>query len=224
MQRNNPVNSVYLIALALASLVLFVDSLFTALLYGVVIVCVFLVTISLVSMLEKIADKHVKFLTFALISSVLITVLKLIFGYVNIEFIVLSAEQLDIVVVPCLLLSIIPIYFEESLSVKQFFITSITISFVMLFMLLVYGLVIEIAGYGTIANINLGFAGIEFFRMPYGGFMVIATLAIIFNMVRRIYLKKTRRFNMLVEKYKIQIREIRDSAKRDNKNIGGNEK
>ena len=210
MERNNPINSVYLIALACASLILYVNSLYTALIYGLVTVAVFLVSVSIVSMIEKVADKHVRYLIVAIISAALITILKVVCGYINIQEVVLAGENLEITIVPCLLLSIVPIYFEDAFSARQFFANSLLISFGTILILLIFGILTEMLGYGAIAGVSIGFDGLEFFAMPYGALMILATLTIIFNIVRRTYLKKTRRFEMLVEKYKIQIREIKE--------------
>ena len=221
MNKNNPINSVYLVALACVSIMLYVDSFYQALVFAVVISAVFLFAISVVSMIDKIADKHVKFLTFALISALLITILKIVFQYVNVKIVVLMANYIDIAIVPCLLMSIVPIYFEDSLSVKQFFTTSLLMSACTILMILVFGLITEILGYGYVFDVAIkikgeNFAGIEFFKMPYGKLMLLAIITVLFNIVRRAYLKSTRRFEMLVEKYKIQIREIRSANQREN--------
>jgi len=225
MYKNSPINSVYLVALACASLVMYVNSIYSALVFAGVVAAVFLIGISVVSMIEKIADKHVKFICFTLIAAALVTIIKIIFSYVNIKFIVLMAEYVEIAIVPCLLMAVVPIYFEDAMSAKNYFVTSLLMSLSLIIMLGLYGLVIEIAGYGSFANIYLGFEGLEFFRMQYGGFMVIATLAIAFNIVRRAFIKEHKKFRTLVEKYKIQILEIRSSANNSTvkpKNNGGN--
>jgi len=217
MNKNNPINSVYLIALACVSLVFYIDSLFSALVFGVVIVAVFLVSISIVSMIEKIADKHVKFLAFSLICAGFITALKVVFDYVSISLIVEMADYIDIAIVPCLLMGIVPIYFEDSFSVSRFFSTALLMALCSVLMVCLYGAIVEVVAYGNIINKSLGFKGLEFFREPYGGLIIIATLAILFNLVRRAYIKSEKRYEMLVEKYKIQIREIRSSNQRKNK-------
>ena len=51
MNKNNPINSVYLLALALASLMFYVNSFYEALVFTVVVVAVFLFAISVVSMI-----------------------------------------------------------------------------------------------------------------------------------------------------------------------------
>lgn len=215
MERNSPINSVYLIALAVCSLVLVVNSFYNALIFGIVVVAVFLVSTSIVAMVEKIADKHIRFLLFALVSAALVIILKLVCGYVNVKEIVFAGETLEFACIPCMLLALIPIYFESKLTVKDFFGGALLSSAGFLLMLLLFGTIVEVLGYGTFAGMNIaGFDGIEFFTKSYGCYMVIATLTILFNIVRRTYLKKTRHFNMLVEKYKIQIREIHDTRLR----------
>ena len=221
MNKNNPINSVYLIALAVVSIIGFVTSFYEALVFAVVVSSVFLFAISIVSMIEKIADKHVKFLAFALVCSALITLLKIVFKYVNVELVVLMADIIDIAIVPCLLVGIVPIYFEDSLSVKEFFTSSLMMSLGLILMLSLFGVFTEIVGYGEIFNKSLGFKGVEFFTFNYGKMMVVALITVPFNIVRRAYLKSTRRYRMLVEKYKIQIREIRSSNKRQKQMKGG---
>lgn len=224
MEKNNPINSVYLIALALASMILFVNSLMEAAIFAVCIVATFLIGISIVSMIEKIADKHIRFLIYALVCAGIITALKVSAGYIDVKVVLDVAEKIEIAIVPCMLLAIVPIYFEETFSVKQYFGTSFLICLGMVLMLGLYGLVTEVAGFGTLLGKDLGFEGIEFFVMPYGKFLVIAIFAILFNIVRRAVIKRNKRFRTLVEQYKVQIREIQDTAVRAEKaqkNEGG---
>lgn len=214
MNKNNPINSVYLIALAVVSVLGFITSFYEALVFAVVISAVFLFAISIASMLDKIADKHVKFLAYSLICAMLITLLKVVFKYVNIGLVVIMSDIIDIAIVPCLLIAIVPIYFEDALSVKEYFSSAILMSFGLSLMLLVFGAFTEVVGYGSIVDVSLGFKGVEFFTFNYAKLIVIAVITVLFNIVRRAYLKKTRRYRMLVEKYKIQIREIRSSNAR----------
>lgn len=221
MNKNNPINSVYLVALACVSLIGFVNSFYQALVFTVVVVGVFLFAISVVSMIEKIADKHVKFLAFSIICAALITVLKVVFKYVNFELVVVMAETIEIAIIPCMLIGSVPIYFEDSMSVKQYFVSALLMSLCTIVLLVAYGAITEVVAYGKILEYSLGFNGIEFFKMAYGKLIVIALLTILVNMVRRLYLKRTRRYQMLVEKYKIQIKEIRSSAQRQKEIKGG---
>ncbi len=212
MERNAPVNSVYLIALAVSSLILVIDGVISALIFGIVVLASFLISVCVVSMVEKIADKHIRFLLFALVSASIITILKVTCSYIGVKEIVLAGERLELAILPCLLLAIVPIYFEQKFEAKEFFKNSILIAATTLLLILLLGLFVDVLGNGAFFGIDIkGFDGLEFFTMPYGQLMVIASLSVLFNMVRRAYIKKTRRFNMLVEKYKIQIREIRDT-------------
>ena len=221
MNKNNPINSVYLLALACASMVLYVNSFYETLVYAVTIFGVFLFAISVVSMIEKIADKNVKFFAYALICAALITILKVVFQYVNISLIVIMSKSIDIAIVPCLLIGIVPIYFEDSLSVKQYFISAILMSVGVVLMLGVFGMITEILGYGSFLDKSLGFKGVEFFALPHGKFIVIALITVIINLFRRAYLKHVRHYRMIVDKYKIQIREIRSTEQRRIEAEGG---
>lgn len=222
MNKNNPINSVYLIALAYASLIMFVNHTIEAFVFAVTVVSVFLFAISVVSMIEKIADKHVKYIAFALICSALITILKIVFQYVNVSLIVIMSKTIDIAIIPCLLIGIVPIYFEDSFSVKQYFISSLVMAFGVLLMFTLSGFVVDILGRGFYLGENFNFDGLEFFLMPYGKLIIIALVTVLFNIVRRTYLIKTRRYRMLVEKYKIQVREIRSSNQRKKELEGEN--
>lgn len=219
MSKNKPINSVYMVALACASLVLFVNSLYTALIFGVAIVAVYLISISVVSMIEKVADKHVRFMIFALIASALLILAEFLLGYIKSGLVIITSTNLSMAIVPCLLMAIIPLYFEDTFTVKQYFAHSLLSAINLILMLTAYGVITEVLGYGTIAGIAInGFTPLPFFALPCGAFLVIASLAILFNMVRRAYIKKVKRFEFLVERYKIQIREIRSSSERE-KNI-----
>lgn len=220
MDRKSPVNSVYLIALACCCLVAYVHSLFTALLFAAVVVVCLLIGVSIVSMIEKIADKHVRFLIFSMISAAIVVIFKVVLRFIDVKEVALIADVIDMAVVVSMLLAIVPIYFEDALTVKQFFTEALLISLGFTLMLTVLGVLVEIFGYGEIAGVSLGFNGMWFFTMPFGIFMLIAVLAILFNIVRRTYLKNTRKFDMLVEKYKIQIREIKSQEQRKQKNGG----
>lgn len=221
MQKNSPINSIYLVALALVTLVGVINSVYTALIFSVVVVGVFLLSISVVSMIEKIADKNIKFFIYSLISVALIIIIKVICNYVNSSIIVITSKVLDIAIVPCMMLAIVPIYLEDNFTTRQFFNKALMISGVSILMFLIYGIIVEVLGYGAFAGKEINVKPIEFITMPSGAFMIVGILCVIFNLVRRHYLKKTRRFNMLVEKYKIQIREIRSTAEREKAQKGG---
>ena len=212
--RTNPINSVYLVALACTCVIAQVNSFYTALIFGLASALVFLVSISVVSMFEKLSGKTVRFIVYTLIATALITILKFVSSYFNIELIVNAGKVIDFALLPCIMLAIIPIYFEDSLSIKEFFGNSLLCSFAFLLMMLLMGSIVEVLGLGTILGFEIGLKPLEFFIMPYGKLIVIATLAIIFNIVRRLYLKKTREFRTLVEKYKHQIYKINEIQKK----------
>lgn len=210
MERNSPINSVYLIALAVASMFMFIDSLYTALIYSVVILVTYLISLSIVSMVDKIADNHVRFILFIFLASAIITILKVISPYINVREVVLASENLEKTIIPCLILAIYPIYFENTFMPQKYVKTIVVISFAQVLMFAVFGAIVEIFGYGSIVGIALNIPTTDFVLKSYGAFFIIATLAVLFNIVRRAYLKKTKRFDTLVEKYKIIIRDLQE--------------
>ena len=214
MEKNSPINSVYLIALACCSLITLVQGLKTALIFAIVIVATYLVSLSIVSMIEKITDNHVRFIIYSLISVAIITILKLVCSYVNIQSVVLAGEHIEFAILPCMILAIYPIYFEDTFKGSQYFVSILVQAAVTIVALCAFGAIIEVLGFGRIWEISIGFNGLDFFTKPYGAFFVIATLCVIFNMFRRAYLKKSRGYRTLVDKYKIMITEIRDSELR----------
>ena len=214
MEKNSPINSVYLIALACCSLISLVQSLKTALIFAIVIVATYLVSLSIVSMIEKITDNHVRFIIYSLISVSIITILKLVCSYVNIQSVVLAGEHIEFAILPCMILAIYPIYFEDTFTGSKYFVSIIVQAGVTVLTLCLFGAIVEMLGFGKIWGVSIGFDGLDFFTKPYGAFFIIATLCVIFNMFRRAYLKKSRRYRTLVDKYKIIITEIRDSELR----------
>lgn len=213
MEKNQPINSIYLTAIALCAVVLNITSIYYALVYAVVVGMVFLIALSLVSMIDKISDNHIRYILYSLICAVFITLLKIILGYFENPIIVFASESIENAILPTLILGIYPIYFENTYTTKNYFIKIVVMAAVWIVFTALYGTVIEIAGYGAFANLSLGFSGIEFFKLPYGGIFVIATLALIFNIVRRAYIKRKKHYDTLVESYKIIIKELYEKEK-----------
>lgn len=210
MERNSPINSVYLVALATVSICGQLTTFYNALIFGVVVLAVYLVSLSIVSMIDKISDNHVRFILYTFISSALIIILKLLLQYVGIKEVVLASETLEVAILPCMILAIAPIYFESTYEPKKYVTLFILVGVVNVLMFLLHGLIVEIFGNGTILGEALNIKPLEFFTEIYGSFFVVATLSILFNMVRRVHIKRKKRFETLVEKYKIIISDIRE--------------
>ena len=215
MERNSPINSVYVIALATLCLFSVVQSFFFALIFGIVVVATFLISLSLVSMIEKISDNHLRYMLFALICGAIVTIFNVVASFINIKEVVLASENLNLAILPCLVLGIFPIYFENTFSPKKYVKTMIAMALGQLFMLLMFGSIVEIFGYASFAGIALKITPIDAFTKSYGAFFILATLAVLFNMVRRTYIKRTKRFENLVEKYKIIIRDVAENCQRE---------
>ena len=209
MKQTTPINSIYLIALAVASVVIKIYSLYTAVLFGIVVGAVFLISLSIVSMIDKISDNHIRYVMYALVCAVLISIVKVCLGYFQNPTILFLASTVEYAILPALIMGIYPIYFENTLSTKKYFVQIISMALIWLIFALLYGIIIGVLGYGAIGPYSIGFEGIDFFTYSYGGFFVIGTLALIMNMIRRAIIKHNARVNNLVEKYKTVIYSIK---------------
>lgn len=210
MERNSPINSVYLVALATVAISAQISSFYSALIYGVSVLAVYYIALSIVSMVDKITDNHVRFILYTFIASALVVILKVVSQYIGIKEVVLASQNLETAILPCMILAIYPIYFENTFSPKRYVIMFITIGAMAVLMFAIFGSIVEIFGYGTFAGIVLNVPTADFFTKIYGAFFICATLAFLFNIVRRAIVKKNKRFETLVEKYKIIIRDLQE--------------
>ena len=215
MEKNSPINSVYVIAIATASIAIYTQTLYYAAIYSAVTMMTFLIALSIVSMIDRISDNHARFMMYTFICTILITVLKVLLGYFGVEEFVFASEHIEMTILPCLIMAIYPIYFENTLPTGKYFLQIVAMSFGFLFFMLLTGILTEILGYGTMAGTAVGMEGLEMFKQSYGTFLIIGVLAILFNIIRRTCIKRVSHFNMLVDKYKIIIREIGEQEKRN---------
>lgn len=210
MEKNSPINSVYLIALATVSICGQLTTFYNALIFGVVVLAVYYVSLSIVSMIDKITDNHVRFILYTFISSALIIILKVLLQYVGIKEVVFASETLEVAILPCMILAIAPIYFESTFEPKKYVGLFILVGVVTLVMFLIHGVVVEIFGNATICGKELNIKPNEAFTEIYASFFIVATLSVLFNLVRRAHIKRKKRFEILVDRYKIIISDIRE--------------
>lgn len=210
MERNSPINSVYLVALATIAISANLTSFYSALIYGVAVLVVYYISLSIVSMVDKITDNHVRFVLYTFIASALVIILKVVTQYIGIQEVVFASQNLETAILPCMILAIYPIYFESTYSPKNYVITFIVIGAMNILMFVLLGSIVEIFGNGTIAGVGLNIQTFDFFNEIYGAFFLVASLAVLFNIVRRAIVKKNKRFQTLVEKYKIIIRDLQE--------------
>lgn len=210
MERNSPINSVYLVALATIAISANLTSFYSALIYGVAVLVVYYISLSIVSMVDKITDNHVRFVLYTFIASALVIILKVVTQYIGIQEVVFASQNLETAILPCMILAIYPIYFESTYSPKNYVITFIVIGAMNILMFVLLGSIVEIFGNGTIAGVGLNIQTFGFFNEIYGAFFLVASLAVLFNIVRRAIVKKNKRFQTLVEKYKIIIRDLQE--------------
>ena len=82
----------------------------------------------------------------------------------------------------------------------------------------VYGALIEVLAYGKIWGLSLGFDGIAIFRQSFAGLFIIAIATTVANMIRIAIINKKKEYNILVDKYTLQIKTIIDAKDKEAKN------
>ncbi|MBQ9789978.1 MAG: hypothetical protein IJW24_00070 [Clostridia bacterium] len=196
-----------LACLALCCMVSCLDFGFNAMVLAIAAGACFVLGIAIVSNIEKITSNHVRFIVYALIVSGVITVLKLVFGYVgSLEFLEIS-EMLDFAMLAALVLGIYPIYYLHKANSKTYYLQTITTGIVFVLFAVVISSIIEILAHGSLF-------GIFYFDVSFGllgsGFLVFILLALFCTVGTSIEIasaEKRRENRLLIERYKYMIRE-----------------
>lgn len=215
------INPLYIVAVSLCILCEYVNSLQQGLLFGLLTAVVSLVCVNLVSLVEKIADKNLRAFLIAMLSAIIIVVAEYACAIINREFFVENSANMKWVIVAVVALSIVPTYFETRLTTKHYFDHMFFSVAMFVIQMILYSVIIEILGYGTIWEYSLfgSFAGFVFARQLYFKFFLIGAMCILFNFVYQRVEDKKMQYELLVEKYKIQIKQILQAKdKEENKN------
>ena len=108
------INPLYVVAVALCCVCAVTTTLLQGVFIGLVTVVVSLISINIVSMVEKIADKNLRAFLIAIIAGLLIVVGQYVIEIVNKKFFTSNLDNLKWVVMAVVTLSIVPTYFERS--------------------------------------------------------------------------------------------------------------
>lgn len=203
------INPLYVVAVALCCVCAVTTTLLQGVFIGLVTVVVSLISINIVSMVEKIADKNLRAFLIALIAGLLIVVGQYVIEIVNKKFFTSNLDNLKWVVMAVVTLSIVPTYFETRLTTKFYFGHMFFSLFAFLMLIVVYSVIIEFCAYGTIAGHQLiaSFFGFNFASQLFFQLFVIAVLVIIANLIYQKSEDRKLKFGILVERYKAQIKQ-----------------
>ena len=193
--------------LALCCMVSVIDFGFNALILSIAVAACFVLGIAIVSNLEKITSNHVRYIVYALIVAGIMTVLKIVFGYVGSLKFIEVASQLDYALLAGLVLGIYPIYYLHKANSKTYYLSTIITALVFVLFAIIVGLVIEILAHGSLFEYLYFSYSFEFLG---SGFMVFILLALLFAIGTSIELyssEKKRANRLLIERYKYMIRD-----------------
>lgn len=211
------VNFIFLISLAICPLIPVIDSLQMGLCFGVVLSIMFFMLVNFIFGLEKIANKDVRTFVYAVLCAGFIIMIKFIASKLNVALFTQFGERLDISIVSLLLLGFYPIYNDTKMTTEDYAERTFYMGIIFILATAMYGALIEVLAYGNIWGLDLGFEGIEIFRQPFAGLFIVAVVTTIANMIRVAKINRKKRYNILVDKYTLQIKTIVDAKKK-----GGN--
>ena len=211
------INPLYVVAVTMCCIVQYIDTLQQGLLFALITVAIALITINLISMVEKIADKNLRVFLIAMLSAAIIIVLEYVFELIGWEILTANVGNIKWILLAVVSLSIVPTYFETRLTTKHYFVNMFFSVFSFLILTIIYSAIIEILGDGTIFGVKLfnGFAGFVFAKELFFKMFLVAILIIVSNLVYQKSEDDRMRKDLLVEKYKILIKQI--LTKRDQK-------
>lgn len=216
------INPLYVVAVALCCVCSITTTLYQGIFFGLVTVVVALLCINLVSLVEKIADKNLRAFLITMLAALFIVVGEYVLELIAKDFFVDNLEYLKWTLLAVVTLSIVPTYFETRLTTRFYFANMFYSLFAFLVLTITYSAIIEICAYGTIAGFALigGWSGFFFARQLFFQLFIIAILTIIANLIYQKTEDKKLKFNLLVERYKAQIKQvlIQKSQEKENKN------
>lgn len=211
------VNFIFLISLSICPLIPVIDSLQMGLCFGVTLSVMFFMLVNFIFGLEKIANKDVRTFVYAVLSAGFIILIKFIASKIGVNTISTFGERLDISIVSLLLLGFYPIYNDTKMTTEDYAERTFYMGIIFLAAAVCYGLLIEILAYGKVWGLSLGFDGIEIFRQPFAGLFVVAIVTTIANMIRVGIKNRKKQYNLLVDKYTLQIKTIIDAKQKGGK-------
>lgn len=204
------INPLYVVAVAMCCVAQYIGTLEQGLLFGLITVVIALITINLVSMVEKIADKNLRVFLIAMLTAAIIVIIEYVFELIGWQLLTDNVENIKWILLAVVSLSIVPTYFETRLTTRHYFVNMFFSIASFLILTIVYSVIIEFLSSGSIFGINLivGFSGFVFASELFFKMFLIAFLIIVSNLVYQAVEDGKMKRELLVEKYKIQIKQI----------------
>lgn len=202
------INPLYVVAVAMCCVCQIETTLFQGLLFGLIVVLLSLICVNLVSLTEKFADKNLRAFIIALLAGLLIFLGEYVFELLNKEFFSANMQNLKWCLLAVITLSIVPTYFETRLATKTYFANMFYSLFMYLILTVLYSAVMEFCTLGSVAGYQIfkTFTGLDFASQLFFQLFVIAIFVILTNWIYQRQENRRMQFDLLVERYKIEIK------------------
>lgn len=211
------INFIFFIAIALCPLVTVISSLKMGLMFGGCVAVTFFLLVNFISGLEKIANKDVRVFLYSVLCSGFIIMFKYITSKIGLESVSEFGSKIEISIVSMIILGFYPIYNDTKMTTDDYAERTFYMALIFILSASLYGLIIEILASGSVWGVSLGFDGFKIFTQPFVGLFIIAILTTIANVIRIAIVKHKEKYNLLVDKYTLQIKTILDAKNREGK-------
>lgn len=214
------INPIYVVAIAICCICGISTTLYNGLLFGVTTAVVSLLCINLISLTEKIANKNLRAFLIALLAGLFVVVGECIIEIVNIEFFTSNINNLKLIVLSVVTLSIVPTYFETRLTNKFYFANMFQSICSFIVLIVLYSTIMEFCTLGSVAGFKLFpvFSGFAIANQLFFQLFVISILTIIANCIYQHIENKRLKASMLVERYKLQIKKVVKNSQKEKEN------
>lgn len=217
------INPLYIVAVAMCCVSSICTTLLQGVLFGLITVVVALFCINLVSFVERIADKNLRVFLITMLSATILVVGEYVFELIGSQFLLDNVNMLKWALLAIVALSIVPTYFETRLTTKFYFVNMFYSIFAFLVMIVVYSAIIEFVGYGSLAGYQLFavFEGLTFALQLFFQLFVIGIMVVIANIIYQKSEDRKMKFDLLVERYKAQIKQVLINKEKQKENSNG---
>jgi len=229
MVTKNGINPIFVATLAALPLINIASSLQEVVLLGLVASFTYIIAISIISILEKMVDRNLRFFVFMILACAIVTAFRYIYAiFPNILYLE-AGDKINYCLITAGILSIETLYSNRKMALTGYFYKMLMGVPAFLGIYFLFGALREIIAYGTVWGVGLGFIGLDFFKSSGGAFIL---LALICSFINSFYLSsraKKHQYNLLVEKYKMKINMERNRARKEavdasqRKNFGADE-
>ena len=212
---NNGINPVFVVTLAIVPLISVTQTLnevaFLALAVGVI----YIISASMVSILEKLADRNLIFFVFMVLSSMFATIMAYFYSIFPNTLFEASGVKVYYTAISAGILGLNLLYNNSKNTMSHYFFKLLIQVPCFILMFALFGLIREFLGFGTVWNVKTGLRPIALFATNGGAYLILAIMCGIANAYWLNLSKKRQQYNLLVDKYKLKLNVERNERRVD---------